>query len=206
MKNIIFIFFLIIVSQKCYSQTFDSRCTDYLVNFCRGLFTNSTECKQWEGDCNLTTNVNRSGGVMIGASSLIEDSKLAVSGGIISTSLRVINNGSPWPDYVFEKSYKLMPLKEVKVFINKNGHLPKTPSASEIEKEGGFEIGSVFVNHQEKIEEIFLHLIELKKSADTLQKENKDLDEEYIELTFVLIEKIQNKRFLYKKPINNIIK
>jgi hypothetical protein len=199
MKNSLFILIFITTIQKGHSQTpfyFDPRCTDYLINFCRGLLTNSTDCRQWTGTCDLTTNIQRNGGVMIGANNLL-DSKLAVSGGIISTSLRVLNN-LPWPDYVFDKSYELMPLKDVKTFIDKNGHLPKTPSAAEIEKEGSFEIGSVFINHQEKIEEIFLHLIDLKKSADALQKENETLDSEYVSLTMQLIDKMPTKQMRFK--------
>jgi hypothetical protein len=201
MKKIVFIVLILIifVSQRSYAQVpffFEPRCTGYLVSFCHGLLTSSTDCKQWTGNCNLTDNIQRDGGVMIGASSLLE-CKLAVSKGIISTSLRVLKD-KPWPDYVFDDSYKLMPLEEVKAYINTNGHLPQTPSASEIEKQGGLEIGSVFINHQEKIEEIFLHLIELKKTADTQQKENEDLDKEYIALTLILIDKVKAKMALTK--------
>ena len=55
--------------------------------------------------------------------------------------------------------------------MGKNGHLHKTPSAKEIDREGYFDIGDIALNHQEKIEEIFLHLIEMKKKADYLQEE-----------------------------------
>ena len=76
-----------------------------------------------------------------------------------------------WCDYVFEENYEFLTLDEVALFIKKNGHLPKTPSAAEIEADGGFELKFVALNHQEKIEELFLHLIELNKEADQLERE-----------------------------------
>lgn len=170
------------------------------------LNTSSAVCKQWDGDCGTNGTVYRSGSVSIGTTYTNPNYLLAVSGKVLTEQYKVQACGSIWCDYVFDTDYKLMPLLTLETFIQKNKRLPKTKSADEIKKEEGIDAAETLLNHQEKIEEIFLHLIELKKSADTLQKENKDLDEEYIELTFVLIEKIQNKRFLYKKPINNIIK
>jgi hypothetical protein len=41
-----------------------------------------------------------------------------------------------FPDYVFAKTYKLMPLAEVNAFIQKNSRLPEMPSAAEVEKDG----------------------------------------------------------------------
>jgi hypothetical protein len=51
----------------------------------------------------------------------------------------------------------------VESYIKKNGHLPGIPSGNSIENAGGFELGEVTILHQEKIEEIFLHLITLEK-------------------------------------------
>lgn len=194
MKNntlILSLFFLFCaVSIKAQPVGYDERCENYLINFCKDILAKSTVCKQWDDKCRSTTDITRTGGVMIGAQSLL-DSKLAVTDGIISTSLRV--SVAAWPDYVFDKKYRLMPLRDVKTFINTYKHLPNTPSASEIEKNGGFNIGEVFVNHQEKIEEIFLHLISLKKQATSLQKEKADLDTEQIELSLALSEKMKAK-------------
>ena len=41
-----------------------------------------------------------------------------------------------WPDYVFDKNYKLIPLVEVEKFIKLNGHLPNIPNAKTVENEG----------------------------------------------------------------------
>jgi len=40
------------------------------------------------------------------------------------------------PDFVFDKNYKLLSLKEVEQFINTNQHLPNVPSAAEVEANG----------------------------------------------------------------------
>ncbi|MEZ4740809.1 MAG: hypothetical protein R2818_15965 [Flavobacteriales bacterium] len=41
-----------------------------------------------------------------------------------------------FPDYVFDKEYRLMPLEEVAAYIQANGHLPNVPSACEVEENG----------------------------------------------------------------------
>lgn len=96
-----------------------------------------------------------------------------VNGGILSKEVRVRTD---WADYVFEKDYNLLPLKKVENFIKENGHLPNTPSAKEIQADG-LELGKITTNQQEKIEELFLHLIEMEKRMEELEKENKILKE-----------------------------
>ncbi|MEY4938029.1 MAG: hypothetical protein RIS64_4388, partial [Bacteroidota bacterium] len=51
------------------------------------------------------------------------------------------------------------------------GHLPNTPSAEVVERQG-LELGATAKNHQEKIEEVFLHLIDLEKRLKSLEAEN----------------------------------
>lgn len=101
------------------------------------------------------------------------DYRLFINGGIRALELHVDN--SSWCDYVFESDYKLKPLEEVEAHIEAKGHLHNTPSAEEIETNGGFELSEMTRNQQEKIEEIFLHLIELNKEVATLKAENADL-------------------------------
>lgn len=97
--------------------------------------------------------------------------KLFVSGGIITEEL-LVQTG--WADYVFAPTYRLAPLTEVEQFIARNGHLPNTPSAAEIET-GGLNVGKAIVLQQEKIEEIYLHLIALEKEVKKLKAENEAL-------------------------------
>jgi TolA-binding protein len=70
-------------------------------------------------------------------------------------------------------------LEKVEDFINKKGHLPNTPSAEEIQNEG-LELGKITTNQQEKIEELFLHLIEMEKRISELEKENQELKSQII--------------------------
>ena len=77
-----------------------------------------------------------------------------------------------WPDYVFEKNYELMPLNEVKNFIQKEGHLPNIPSAEKIEADG-LNLGKMNALLLEKIEELTLHLIEQEKRISELENNQK---------------------------------
>jgi hypothetical protein len=97
--------------------------------------------------------------------------KLFVGGGILTDEVTVQTG---WADYVFAPEYRLTPLNEVEAYIAEKGHLPNTPSASEIE-EGGLNIGNAMVLQQEKIEEIYLHLIALEKELNILKAENEAL-------------------------------
>ncbi len=73
-----------------------------------------------------------------------------------------------WPDYVFEKNYELMPLREVQNYIQLNGHLPNIPSAQTVLEEG---INLAEMNRLllEKIEELTLHLIEQERRIEELE-------------------------------------
>jgi hypothetical protein len=96
---------------------------------------------------------------------------------------RVMGNGHVWateitvaitdnfPDYVFEKNYPLMPLKEVEQYVAKNKRLPGIKPATEIEKDG-LNVGKMQVQQMEKIEEIYLYLFDIEKRLVELEKEN----------------------------------
>jgi hypothetical protein len=86
-----------------------------------------------------------------------------------------------FPDYVFKSDYKLMPLNEVEKFILANNHLPNIPSAKEVEIEGQA-LGKLQVLQMEKIEELTLYMIEMKKENEKLKKEMEDLKKEVKEL------------------------
>jgi hypothetical protein len=100
--------------------------------------------------------------------------KLYINGGAMAKEF-VARTG--WGDYVFEKNYNLLSLEKVEEHIEENGHLHNTPPAKEIET-NGLPIGKMMVNQQVKIEEIFLHLIEMNKKIDALEEENQQLKEE----------------------------
>ena len=101
--------------------------------------------------------------------------KLYVKEGILTEKVKVAIDGTAnWSDYVFAPSYKLRPLEEVEAFINKNQHLPGVPSAEEVVKDG-LDLGSMDAKLLEKIEELTLYVIELKKDMDKMKKENEAL-------------------------------
>ena len=85
----------------------------------------------------------------------------------------MVTSLSPWPDYVFDNNYHLNSLDVVEAYIEKNKHLPNMPSAEELKAEPfGLNLGEMQGKQMEKIEEIFLHLIALKKEVEVLKQEN----------------------------------
>lgn len=134
---------------------------------------------QWTGTT-LTENISRSGKVAIGTTNFGNDLSfgLWVKGGIRTEKVKVdLAASNQWADYVFEKNYKLKPLKEVEKYINKNKHLPNIPSSEDLKKEG-LDITQMMAKQQEKIEELFLYLIELNKTVANQQLEISRLKEE----------------------------
>ena len=94
---------------------------------------------------------------------------LFVSQGIMTEKVKVaLLNSSDWADYVFKPDYQLMPLNEVQSFIAKNGHLPNVPSAEEV-AEAGIDVAKMDAKLLEKIEELTLYMIELKKENEVLK-------------------------------------
>ncbi|MEM8528221.1 MAG: hypothetical protein AAF806_01895 [Bacteroidota bacterium] len=118
-----------------------------------------------------TTNMPTS----LGSNSL-SDYKLYVNGGILANEW-LVPNVSTWGDYVFEADYALKSLPEVEQQIEAKGHLHNTPSAKEVEN-NGLAVAAMTINQQVKIEEIFLHLIEMDKRMKALEEKNERLEEE----------------------------
>lgn len=94
------------------------------------------------------------------------DFDFAVNGKMICEEVRVQLQAN-WPDYVFQPDYELMSLEEVEEAIEQNSHLPGVPSAAVIESQG-IDMGEMSKIQMEKIEELTLYLIELKKQNDLL--------------------------------------
>ena len=94
--------------------------------------------------------------------------KLLVNGSIGAKEVVIRANG-PWPDYVFEKDYELKKLSDVENFITNYKHLPDMPNASEIETNGQ-SIAEIQKLQQQKIEELYLYVLQQKKEIDLLKK------------------------------------
>ena len=102
------------------------------------------------------------GFVSIGATSFDSNYRLAVNGAIRAKEIKVETG---WSDFVFEDDYRLRPLAEVEQFIKENKHLPDIPSAKEVET-NGVNVGEMEAKLLQKIEELTLYVIELKKENE----------------------------------------
>ena len=89
--------------------------------------------------------------------------------GIVRTREVIVNLESNWPDYVFDKAYKLKPIEEIEQFIEKNGHLQYVPSAKTIQEEG-LALGEMNKILLEKVEELTLYLIDQNKRIELLEE------------------------------------
>ena len=115
------------------------------------------------------------GAVRIGNTCTPVGYNLYVEKGILAEKVKVaVNCSSAWADYVFANDYKLQPLSEVEKFIKENKHLPNVPSAETMVTEG-LDLGKMQAKQMEKIEELTLYLIEMKKEIEILKIENKAL-------------------------------
>ena len=125
------------------------------------------------------TNTN-AGGVVIGpgVSKTPAGYRLYVSEGILTEKVKVaVANTSDWSDKVFDKNYTLRSLDQVEQHINAHGHLPGVPSADEVVRDG-VDVGKMDAKLLEKIEELTLYMIELKKETQALRLENKRIKQQ----------------------------
>ncbi|WP_295121061.1 hypothetical protein [uncultured Chitinophaga sp.] len=99
--------------------------------------------------------------------------KLAVEGTIGARKVKV-TAVTPWPDYVCSKEYDLPSLQSIEQYIAVHQHLPGIPAAETVAKEG-IDLGEMNAKLLEKIEQLTLHLIEMNKRVEALEKENKIL-------------------------------
>lgn len=137
----------------------------------------NTDIQKWGNGTTTHMELN-SGNLYIGTqrpAGLATGAKMSVDGTILSKGLRVADAiNIYWADFVFEKDYKLMPLAEVEKYITANKHLPEVPSEAEVKK-NGVDILEMNVKLLQKVEELYLHSIELKKQLDLQQQQINDL-------------------------------
>ncbi|MBC7774411.1 MAG: bZIP transcription factor [Phycisphaerae bacterium] len=132
---------------------------------------------RFAGNVNVTGNGRVDGMLVIGNPPSVPvvpvQHELYVNGSIIAEEVVVKLQGN-WPDYVMAEGYDLKPLSEVEAFIQQEKHLPGVPSASEV-AENGISLGEMQKTQMEKIEELYLHMIEMEKQVKTLKAENEAL-------------------------------
>ncbi|MDT0555334.1 beta strand repeat-containing protein [Patiriisocius hiemis] len=123
---------------------------------------------------------------------------LVVNGTAQATSFQ--SDTTTYPDYVFEKyynntseindEYTFKTLDEVEKFIKENGHLPGVTSYNEVKEQGmTINLSETSVKNLEKIEELFLYTIELKKENDILKQKHEALEERLKKIESLLFEK-----------------
>ncbi|MFC1226714.1 hypothetical protein ACFE6N_23120 [Pedobacter sp. BG31] len=128
-----------------------------------------TEGQAFTGMLSMTIKANGDVGIGTG----MPREKLSVNGNIRAREIKV--EATNWPDYVFEKGYKVGTLEELESYIKANKHLPDMPTAKDIEA-NGLELGEVVKMQQKKIEELTLHLIEKDKQINNQNTKVKDLE------------------------------
>jgi len=111
------------------------------------------------------------GNVAIGTDIIPSGYKLAVNGKIIATEIQVETG---WADFVFEEDYNLMSIQELDSYIQENGHLPEIPTTEDVE-ENGISVDEMNSKLLQKIEELTLYVIELKKENEELNKKVESL-------------------------------
>ena len=131
------------------------------------LFDYSTKSIKFGGNGLVDINFANSGYVGIGTTVAPPAGvKLAVNGKVNCKEVEVTLTG--WSDFVFKDGYNLKPLFEVEAFINENNHLPGVPSEAEVLK-NGVNLGNMDAILLQKIEELTLYMIDLKKENDLLK-------------------------------------
>ena len=88
---------------------------------------------------------------------------LAVNGSAVFTQA-VVKPNSMWPDFVFDSTYRPMPLDHLANYVEVNKHLPGVPSAAQI-GQNGLDLGEIEKLHMQKIEELTLYVIDADKRA-----------------------------------------
>ena len=96
--------------------------------------------------------------------------KLAVGGNILAEAV-IVKLRSSWPDYVFNRNYKLMQLKDLRIYLDKFHHLPELSSAIQMTNKG-INLGDMNVQLLKKVEELTLYLLE---KDNQIQKQEKKL-------------------------------
>lgn len=139
---------------------------------------------------NLLLLKDNGGNVGIGTSK--PDATLAVKGTIHANEVRV-DLDVPGPDYVFEESYPLIPLKKLQEYIQQNKHLPEIPSACSME-ENGVNLSEMNILLLKKVEELTLYAIEQNNLAELQNKRLQEQEDKIKELERLIHGLIQSDK------------
>jgi len=118
-------------------------------------------------------NVRGDGTTEIGGASyngIYGSAKLSVNG--LIAAKEIIVNATSWADFVFDNDYNLMSIDNVDKYIKTNGHLPDIPDYKSVTS-NGYSVGNMDKILLQKIEELTLYIIDLKKEIDNMKTEKK---------------------------------
>jgi hypothetical protein len=91
---------------------------------------------------------------------------LNVKGVIRAEEVKVcLNQGC---DFVFDKNYNLMPLNDLKLFIDENKRLPEVAPAAEMES-AGINLSEMNAKLLQKVEELTLYIIQQNEKIEKLE-------------------------------------
>jgi len=107
------------------------------------------------------------GNVLIGKTAQTNPNyKLDIAGSARADKLIVNTTGA---DFVFAPTYQLPSLTTVAAYIKTNHHLPDIAPADEMKKDG-LDVGDNQTKLLQKVEELTLYMIEMKKEMDTMKQ------------------------------------
>lgn len=177
MKKLLIPFFAICII--LYSVPALSQCPDFNEEQClSAIFSNSAG--NWKSRLDLCIEhddfkalcenyIYRNGPVAVGRKDVPSGFNLAITGGFAVSRVGVeLCRENGWCDYVFDKDYNLPSLYDVKNHILEYKRLPKFKSEEEIVK-SGINVGEIKILQQEKIEELFLYVIDLDNRIKNLK-------------------------------------
>ncbi|MDX2194797.1 MAG: hypothetical protein NW207_00130 [Cytophagales bacterium] len=125
----------------------------------KGMFYDNNELVLWMGGNALSIDASR---------------VVKISTRIDAPEFRACLSPGTCPDYVFEKSYKLMNLNDLSEYISKNKHLPEVPAAKEMEG-SGMDIKQMNLTLLKKVEELTLYILQQNTRLEKQELELQNL-------------------------------
>ncbi|AZZ59406.1 hypothetical protein PG608_11825 [Riemerella anatipestifer] len=141
--------------------------------------TSTTALGLWTNDAN--NNLARLATTSDGTTARTNDNRVTIAddGAVTAKGFMGYSGATTFPDYVFQKyytgtsslkaDYSFKTLSQVEDFVKTNGHLPGYQSAEAIKKQGYIDLMATQLTNVEKIEELYLHLLEKDKEVKELK-------------------------------------
>lgn len=130
-----------------------------------GMYLQTTASSKYALSLKVTNNTTNAIQVF-GISSTAMNFKVTGGGEVFARKYTTTLNNIP--DYVFEPSYTLMPLNDLRNYISTYKHLPNVPSANEF-AETGVDLGELNRLLLEKVEELTLYILQLEERMQSFE-------------------------------------